>query len=125
MHNIIELLPDLIFEPPIIGKYFETKNRKRLRENLDTVYDTGQREIEKKLKECSAKEKEGTLDEETLGQFIPYLYYVKGIDIKDLKTDILSILIAATETVRLSLSHDFTRGLILYDQNEQHKVIPS
>ena len=91
---------DAFAEPPILQKLFTSQTKKDMLASLDIIYNIGEKEIEEKLKGFKGDQ----LNEESLKQFIPYLYHVKEMSVADIKVDILSILMASVETVSFVLS---------------------
>ena len=101
VQKLFVVFVDVAFEPPILQKVFTPQSKKDMIACLDVIHDVGEKEIEKKLKELKDLNKADLLNEESLKQFIPYLYYVKEMSIADIKVDILSIMMAAVDTVSL------------------------
>ena len=98
MHVLFDVILDLVFQPPFIDKIVETKPVKDFNKCMNTIYSVADNEVKERIKLYEEKHG-GKIDEDTAKEFIPYLYYVKEMNLADIKSDISSLMMAAVDTV--------------------------
>ena len=110
VHVLFDVVFDLVFQPPFIDKIVETKPVKDFNKCIDTIYNVADKEVKERIKLYEEKHG-GKIDEDTATEFIPYLYYVKEMNLADIKSDIASLMMAAVDTVSTNLCILHPKGI--------------
>ena len=95
---------DVFLYGPLIDNPIHPK-RKRMYRLLDEIYDYHESMIKQKLEDyISQHERDDSAIEHNATDFIPYLYFERKLSLIDIKSNVMSLLLAAVETVSTRLS---------------------